>query len=265
MTRIKLPLQLMALSCTFFLAILTTDSQPLQSQSTQSTNNSHKGIQLRFKPPKPPDQGAPGGRRRGGASRGSCQKDEALTALVPVTGKLVWGLTAAERPTFLFFVPEILATELSAEFVLQDEAGNHVVDPPITFTRSEMQPGVVSIPIPLSHMKEPLSVGKLYHWTFSISCDPAKPSASVFVQGSVQRVSLEPALQRQLKAATPRMKVNLYADNGIWHDALTTLADLRRAQPNDPTLVNDWDELLQQVDLEAILQQPIVNCCSLDK
>ncbi len=215
-------------------------------------------MQLHFAPPPPPNQGAPSGRRRGGASRGPCQQYEALTALVPVTGELVWGLTAAERPTFWFFVPEMLAAELPVEFVLQDEADNYVYK--TTFTVPETRPGVVSLSVPPA--AAPLEIGKPYHWTFSISCDPEKPSASVFVQGSVQRVSLEPVLQRQLAAATPRERVALYAANGIWHEAVTAIAELRRAEPNDSTLTAAWADLLRQVELEAIAQQPIVNCCT---
>ena len=262
MTRIvKRSLQRMALVCTLSLGLLTSYSPSLQSQTPESTSSSFDEISLRFVPPPPPDQGSPSGRHRGGASRGPCLKYEALAALVPVTGGFVWGLTSAERPTFWFFVPEPLTAELPIEFVLQDEADNYVYK--TTRKMPKMQPGVVSISVPST--AKPLEIGKRYRWTFSIACDPARPSASVFVQGSLQRMALDPVLERQLEAATLRERVDLYAANGIWYDALTNLIQLRQTNPEDASLVRDWKSFLESVGLEAIAQKPIVQCCTLEK
>ena len=227
---------------------------------------------VRFTPPSPPDRGAPSGRQQGGASRGPCPAVvKPLTALVPATQKTlagtkgdssglntfesVWGLTAAEYPTLWFYVPYSLTPKLPMEFVLQDDQGNNVYK--TTLTTSETPPGIVKIRLPST--AAPLEVGKMYHWYFSINCDPDSP---VFVEGSVQRSVLLPTLASQLQKATPSESVALYAANGYWYDALTTLAELRSANLADTKLKNDWVSLLHSVDLDAIAQEPIVQCCT---
>lgn len=212
-------------------------------------------------PPPPPDQEAPSGRARGGASRGSCnnqQDKKRLTALVPVTSKSVWGLTVTEFPTFWFYVPDALTPEIPIEFVLQDEEDNYIYK--TTFKLSGTPPGIVSVP--LSSMKAPLEIGKKYYWTFLIGCDLQEPSNSIFVKGTVQRVAMNPVLMNQLKAATQRERIALYAANGIWHEALTTLAELRRTEPGDAALAATWENLLQYVDLQDIAKEPIGQCCT---
>jgi hypothetical protein len=62
----------------------------------------------------------------------------------------------------------------------------------------------------------------------------------------------------------PREQINLYAANGIWHDALTNLAQLRQTNPEDAALMADWESLLKSVNLEAIATEPIVQCCTLE-
>jgi hypothetical protein len=262
----------MKLACAITLALvgLMSGSIPIQARIAKPVTSttipvqhppSRKNIPVSFVPPPPPDQEAPSGRARGGASRGSCdnhQDKKRLTALVPVTSKSVWGLTVTEYPTFWFYVPDALTPEIPIEFVLQDEEDNYVYK--TTFTVPGTQPGIVSLS--LSSMKAPLEIGKKYYWTFSIDCDPQEPSNSIFVKGTVQRVAMNPALMSQVKAATQRDRIALYAANGIWHEALTTLAELRRTEPGDATLAATWENLLQYVDLQDIAKEPIVQCCT---
>lgn len=216
-----------------------------------------RSLRVEFVPPPPPNLDAPSGRRRGGASRcPDCKSnDKPLTALVPGDRlKSFLALTVAEYPTFWFYVPYALTPERPVEFVLQDDADNYIYQ--TEFTAPGMPGGVVSIPIPSK--EKPLEIGKRYQWTFSIQ-DPSNP---VFVQGFVQRVEEKPTLMSQLKAATPRERIALYATNGIWHDALTTLAELRRTNPQDPTLTAAWVDLLQSVGLDNIATEPVVECCT---
>ena len=46
---------------------------------------------------------------------------------------------------------------------------------------------------------------------------------------------------------------------------VTTLAELRSANPQDATLRNDWVSLLQPVGLEAIAREPMSQCCTPEK
>ncbi|MBW4548637.1 MAG: DUF928 domain-containing protein [Symplocastrum torsivum CPER-KK1] len=217
-----------------------------------------------------PDEVAPGS-RTGEASRarGGCPRvTTPLTALMPVTkgtssgqsasttpttSESVYGLTVAERPTFWFYVPYPLTSSRPVEFVLQDEDGNDIYQ--TQFTESGTVPGVVGLQLPPT--VDPLEVGKRYRWYFLIYCNPEEPT---FVEGWVERVALNPTLKTQLdQATTPQQKADLYAQAGIWYEAVTTLAELRRQKPNDQALNAQWLELLQSVDLEAIATEPVTS------
>jgi hypothetical protein len=191
-----------------------------------------------------------------------------LTALVPVikesssegkgrlavttTAKSVLGLTAAKHPTFWFYIPYALTPKGSIEFVLLDEQNNYVHKS--TFTATGASPGIIGFRLPST--ATPLELGKMYHWYFLVNCNLGNP---VFVEGWVQRTTLRPGLIRQLESATPRERVALYAANGIWHEALTTLAELYRAAPEDTRLATDWTTLLQAADLGNITSEPLVS------
>ncbi len=217
-----------------------------------------------------PNEVAPGS-RTGEASRarGGCPRvTTPLTALMPVTkgtsggqsasttqttSESVYGLTVAERPTFWFYVPYPLTSSRPVEFVLQDEDGNDIYQ--TQFTESGTVPGVVGLQLPPT--VDPLEVGKRYRWYFLIYCNPEEPT---FVEGWVERVALNPTLKTQLdQATTPQQKADLYAQAGIWYEAVTTLAELRRQKPNDQAVNAQWIELLQSVDLEAIATEPVTS------
>lgn len=275
MNWIKFPRQQMILAFAIALGLVSFTScfTRIQAQTSKQVVST-----VRFDPPPLPakaDKGAPSGRRTGGASRGLClpvvDKPQPLTALVPATKETlgnkqddlpglttfesVWGLTAADSPTVWFYVPYSLTPNLPIEFVLQDEQGNYVYK--TSFKVSQTQPGIVKFRIPST---APLEIDKMYRWFFSINCVPDDD-----VNGWVQRVAPSPTLASQLQKATPRESIALYASNGYWYDALTTLAELRSANPSDATLKNDWDSLLHSVQLDAIAQEPIVQCCTVEK
>jgi hypothetical protein len=92
----------------------------------------------------------------------------------------------------------------------------------------------------------------------STSSEQEEPT-KIFVSGWVERVPLDPSLQRELDKATPQQQALLYAKGGIWHEAVTRLAELRRQKPNDVTLKEEWDKLLRSINLEAIAPEPITS------
>jgi hypothetical protein len=115
-------------------------------------------------------------------------------------------------------------------------------------------PGVVSLSLPQT--VAPLEIGKQYRWFLKVYCKAQEPPA--FVEGWVQRISLNPILKSQLEKATPRDRVALYAANGIWFEALSIAGELRRRDPNAPS----WVVLLQAVGLTGLVNEPIVECCT---
>ncbi|BCL39063.1 DUF928 domain-containing protein [Nostoc sp. MS1] len=230
--------------------------QTVQAQTLSKT--------IQYAPPANQEKpGEPRGRRRGGGSRGSCKGYETLTALVPITNignkDIVWGQSTSQNPTFWFFVPDKLTPKVPVELVLQDEADNIVYQ--TKFNPQETQVGIISI---TAQPQTPLVAGKSYNWTFSISCDPEKPSASVYVRGTITHVALNPTLEKQLQLAkNPLEQAAIFAKNGIWYDALTTLGEqIQNSKGKDSEITSAWNELLQQVNLNNTVSTPIVSCCT---
>jgi hypothetical protein len=219
----------------------------------------------------PPGLSTIPGRGTGMGSRENCPQIETpLTALVPFKERGlatkqkdnsapmdVWGLTTAERPTFWFYVPYTKdVANVSAEFVLQDAKENDVYRQAIALPPKS---GVMSVPLPST--VAPLQVSKTYRWYFKIHCNQQQTTSyPVQVEGDIQRVSLNPNVAKQLAAATdPREKIAIYAASGIWYDPLNMLAQLRLANPNDVSLVTDWQSILQSIKLQQLATAPLLN------
>lgn len=199
------------------------------------------------------------GRQRGGARRRDCpetSREFAVAALVPVTEvqtqtlpeTYVGGNTTAEHPTFWFYVPYSLSADLSAEFILQDDTGENIYQiASADFPASEQTPGIIGISLPPTIA--PLEIGRVYQWYFKLNCELEAP---IYVQGGVERIPLDPNLANQLANASPQEQVNLYLANGIWYDAATVLAQLRRTDATNAAIESAWINLLRSIGLEDI-------------
>lgn len=184
------------------------------------------------------------GRQTSGESRSNCPAtDTRLTALMPVSN---WGTTTAARPTFWFYVPYTPQQAPVGEFVLQNESRQDVARIPFILPNT---PGFMSFALPSS--QAPLTVDKWYRWYFKLYCDRQKSSSPIFVQGWVQRITLNPELEERLEKSNRKDLV--YRDRQIWYDAIAHLANLRLANPSDLKLEEDWNRLLKAKGVELNL------------
>ncbi|NEO94546.1 MAG: DUF928 domain-containing protein [Moorea sp. SIO3G5] len=205
-------------------------------------------------------------KRTSGGSRGLCS--DQLIAIVPGSSEIVEAtgncsndsnssvaLTLAESPTFWFYVPEQSTPELTVEFVLVNQNQQAVLVKSMTLSGT---PGIVSVPL-----NQPLETDQLYRWQFSVLVNPQNPSGNPAVEGLVKRITPDSSLSSKLNAATsPRDRIAIYASHGIWHDAMTALAQLRSQKPEDSRLERDWQDFLGSVGLRAIAVKPLVDCCT---
>lgn len=230
-----------------------------ESEQAIGTQNpfTNKNVRVKFDPPGPgkPKETA------GGASRGnSCAQEHVgtvrelsalggcVTPLMPVNQE---GLTVTERPTFLVYVPETSAKQVF--FRLVDESKTYQYQKKIALPGKG---GIVSFKLPED--APALEVGKNYQWTFILIGEQGLRPDSPGVQGEIRRVELNPTLNSQLQQVSPIERAALYGKEGIWYETVGTLAELRRSQPLDAALADNWKQLLSSVGLEAIAAQPIV-------
>jgi hypothetical protein len=252
------------------LSLLSSFSLSARTQATPVPLNSLASIG--YIPPPPPDRGAPGNRGEGasrGCTAGSTTENAAdrhsLMALVPeqtlsttsdtALTTQVWGLTSTAHPRFWFSVPYDPARVSAIEFVLQNNQDQTIYHAPIPVPST---PGIISVSIPST--VSGLEINQVYHWFFKVRvvCEPNQVTTLNYVEGWVQRTRLDQGLSDRLTQATLQQQAALYAENGIWYDALTTLADLKLAQPEDQAIAQDWTDLLKAVGLEDLATQPLI-------
>ncbi len=173
------------------------------------------------------------------------EAQQALRALLPTTR---YGRTVAARPTFFVYLPPTAAKEVF--FSIQDERRNHVYQ---TVLKISGKGGIVSFTLPENAPE--LEIGKNYAWFFA----PIPPGGILQPDnngaiGWIRRVENQTA---QTATGTPLEQATQYAKDGIWYDTLATLAAAKQAQPGNVTLASEWQDLLKEVGLEAIANQPI--------
>lgn len=199
------------------------------------------------------------GSREGGASRGNCPPIQPpLTALIP---RINMGLTTEEYPIFWFYIPYSSTDIRQAEFMLLDENKRPVIDKPIRVQLSGI-PGIISVP--LNSTTNPLEPEQKYHWFFELVCDSKNPSNNPRVDGWIKRVQPSQELLSQLEHNQTEQNYLVYAENGIWYDALTSLIETIQVNPSNSTFTNDWFNLLQSVELQDLVESSITDCCSLE-
>jgi hypothetical protein len=205
--------------------------------------------QVTFNPPK---EQAPK-RSTGGASRdaSTCGADMSATtkaSVTPLLPKTNIGLTVAERPSILIYVPQTNAKK--ALFGLQDEQGKHSYRTTLSLPQ---KPGVIEINLPSS--VSALKIGKNYQWSLVMICTEELEPDSPWVSGWIRRVESNRNLNNQ-----PTLELaSKLANMGIWYDSLSTLAELKRRQPNNPTVVTSWQQLLHSINLNEIAEAPLTN------
>ena len=167
---------------------------------------------------------------------------------------IVQGLTTSERPTFWFYVPytQDLANS-SAKFILQDSTGTNIYEDAIALPS---KPSIIGISLPSTAS---LEVDKTYHWYLKVRCNQETASIPVYVEGDIKRINLDEHVMQQLEAAIqPRQKIIIYAEKGIWFDALNMLAQIRISNSNDASIEKDWQSLLQSINLDNIATMPLI-------
>jgi Domain of Unknown Function (DUF928) len=236
--------------------------------SLSSFANPTNGVSTRKKRvvyrPKLESRGTPTGLRVGAAGRGNGECPTVtlpLTALVPSTEEPDESsqiFTVAERPVFWVYIPYATNPTAPEEVTLTLRTKVNGKESQEYQERFKLRktPGIVAFPLPKTLPN--LESGQQYYWQLSYICQVAMKSPErIRVYGSIQRVPLDPNLKQHLDTASAQDRIVIYAENGLWQDALTQLAILYRREPENLQLKADWVDLLGSVKLEHLASFPV--------
>lgn len=185
-----------------------------------------------YKPPKNPSPTK--SRVQGSGSRGCNEPKLADVKLRLFAPEDHVGLTTSDRPTFFWYVAT--KSQVTVRFALIDLDPNQI-EPVVELKQEVSQSGVVKLQLP---PETSISTGKTYQWTVAIVCNPRRPSQDIYAYAWIEKVSPTSGLLQKMNASDKSERAVIYADGGIWYDAL---AEAYRANPNSEHLLTLFSDL----------------------
>ena len=211
-----------------------TLAQPqVQAQTQAQASDSASAIY------KPPLRGAPA-RRVGGATRGSGDSDLVLNVLAPDQT----GLTTQAQPTLYWYASR--PTNTLIELILISDTA----EVPVLSKNLLVTPGGVQA-IDLVSYGVTLALDTEYEWFVSVVTNTNQRSKDMTSGGTVRRVAPDAAVAARVAAAGERAAPRIYAEAGLWYDAIGSLSRLIERSPADPELRALRASLLEQIGLTA--------------
>lgn len=188
---------------------------------------------------RPPLRGAPAS-RLGGAHRGTEGDDWTLLVLAPEHT----GQTVAAQPPLYWYTSKDLEQPVEITLIARgaiDPFLEHRLEGPISA-------GVQRLA--LADMGISLQPDTEYQWFVSVILDPTQRSKDYTAGATIQRVAADPQMQARLQNATIEEQPFIYAQAGLWFDAIDALSQRIKAAPADAAVRQQRQALIEQVGLE---------------
>jgi hypothetical protein len=224
---------------------------------------------IRFVPP----SGKSTRRSQGSGSRGCEQAFSGGLVTLLIPSKDYIGQTTAGHPSFFWYLSQPVSVPIKFTLV---ERG---VPEPLLVKQID-SPAVGTIEVKLPKDKPELVTGRVYSWSVTLECNARRPSANPYFYSWIERIPTTPGLAQQLaevssrhnlqrktvssesgspehgaSAQTLRDRAAIYAQSGLWYDALDALSAAQKANPKDGSIKEDFLSLLKQVSLEEVAKQ----------
>jgi hypothetical protein len=190
---------------------------------------------------RPPMRGAPAS-RVGGATRGAGDATLELSVLAPDHT----GLTTNSQPTLYWYLSQPANARLDVTLIRDDQ-----IDP--------LLEKVIGIPksagiqrLDLATAGATLEPGIEYRWFVSVTPDEEQRSNDIVASGTIQFTAPEADLERRIAAADEREQAAIFAENGIWYDAIDSLSRAIERNPDDANLHALRAAMLEQVGLNSV-------------
>jgi hypothetical protein len=106
--------------------------------------------------------------------------------------------------------------------------------------------------IRLSKFNVTLKPNVVYKWSVAVVLDSNSRSGDIIAQGTIKRIEPSADLAGKLGGASDADKAAIFAENGIWYDALQAVSDQIDKNPQDASLKQQRADLLKQVGMDDV-------------
>jgi len=189
---------------------------------------------------RPPLRGAPAS-RVGGASRGIGDATLELSVLAPDHT----GLTTKSQPTLYWYLSKPANARLDVT-VISDDKIDPLLEKVIGIPKSS---GIQSLD--LATAGTTLEPGVEYRWFVSVTPDEEQRSNDIVASGTIQYTTPDADLERRIAVSGDLDQAGIYAENGVWYDAIDSLSRAIERNPGDASLRAQRAAMLEQVGLMA--------------
>ena len=224
-----------ALTVLVSILILAPFSTLLSAQETSGSSAVKSGSVLAYRPPM---RGAPAS-RVGGGSRGVGDATLELSVLAPDHT----GLTIHSQPTLYWYLSKPANARLDVTVIDDKE-----IDPLLEH--------VVGVPkdagiqhLDLATVGTTLEPGVEYRWFVAVIPDEKQRSNDLVASGTIQYTKPDTELEQSLAKADARNSASIYAEQGVWYDAVDAISRAIQQNPGDAGLRAQRAVLLEQVGL----------------
>ena len=186
-----------------------------------------------------PTRGAPGG-RVGGGTRGD-KNVFVLSVLAPDHS----GLTTSEQPSLYWFISN--STSLPIELTVIDSKGIK----PLLETKLPAPAKAGIQRVRLADYNIRLAPGVAYRWFVAVVPEADRRSKDILAGGAIERIEASEELKAKLANSKTNDTPFVYAEAGLWYDALRSISDLIEAEPQNQELKNQRVALLSQIGLKT--------------
>ena len=106
----------------------------------------------------------------------------------------------------------------------------------------------------LADHKVRLSPGVTYRWYVALVVDPDRRSKDILAGGFIEFVETPEGVAKKVSAANKADLPRLYAEAGLWYDAVAAISQLIEAAPEDTGLKQQRAALLEQAGLSEVVK-----------
>jgi len=189
---------------------------------------------------RPPVRGAPAS-RVGGGHRGSADVTGELAVLAPDHT----GLTTRSQPTLYWFLSEPANARLDVT-VTNDGQIDPLLEQVIGIPKTA---GIQSLD--LAKVGATLKPGIEYRWFVSLTPDESQRSNDVVASGTIEYVVPDAGLESRTAKADELTLARIYAEDGIWYDAIDSISRAIEENPGNTDLHAQRAALLEQAGLKS--------------